>query len=320
MMALHQREGARRLIIVTGAPRSATSPVGSMLATAQATAQLYEPMGPTGAREIPARFAMPGEAGFSVEQATAFLEIMGRLEYLLKPQGRAAYQNLGIMARLARQITGSQSRTTLLAAKLRPRLKNVICKDPHAAFLAPLAASKGVDVVICLRSPEAHAASFKRLSWRPIAAEVYDRYRALHGPLAGIEALQRHRELSARPVIAATQLWHVINHTLYHALIGPNAARFHLVSSRALEMDESQVYRKVFERLDLTPSAKTKSQMKSREAAQMNTKVSADKVHDFHRSMKTVNNYWTELLDPEEIEIIQELNAELYGKLDALAL
>ena len=59
----------RNLILVTGAPRTATTPVGNMLETAQSTVSLYEPLGPTGLKRFQDWFPMNGEAGPKISRS-----------------------------------------------------------------------------------------------------------------------------------------------------------------------------------------------------------------------------------------------------------
>ena len=53
---LSQMVQHRRLILVTGAPRTATTPVGNMLARCRGVVSLYEPLGPTGLVSVSERY------------------------------------------------------------------------------------------------------------------------------------------------------------------------------------------------------------------------------------------------------------------------
>jgi hypothetical protein len=61
-------DSGSQLVLVTGAPRTATTPFAHVLSWAKGTHVLYEPMGPTGDRRVPSRFAVPGQPGFSADR------------------------------------------------------------------------------------------------------------------------------------------------------------------------------------------------------------------------------------------------------------
>ena len=160
----------RRLVLVTGTPRSGTTPVGDVLAAARRTRTLYEPLNRhVGDRRVRRYFEVPGTGGFMDATVDGLVDDVRRLRLRLRP---GLFPEDRGPRRLAKRLTGSRARMTYRLARLPPRPRTLVWKDPFAAFLAEdVARRHDVPVVVTLRPPEAVAASFKRLGW---AFDVHD--------------------------------------------------------------------------------------------------------------------------------------------------
>jgi hypothetical protein len=116
----------RRLILVTGAPRTATTPVGNLLAQCQGAVSLYEPLGPTGLAAIREPFPMVGD-GLGIEQ-DALEPLLRDLKNIrlgkLRPQTRD-----GGTASLRGKLVGSRTLHSVRLARLQPWSRTVIWKD-----------------------------------------------------------------------------------------------------------------------------------------------------------------------------------------------
>ena len=99
-----------QMVLVTGAPRSGTTPVGAALALAPGVRMIYEPMGPTGDRRIPVRFAIPGQRGLPMDVFRGFLDDLRSLRLDLGTQNRKAYARMGKVQRMFRRVIGSRTR------------------------------------------------------------------------------------------------------------------------------------------------------------------------------------------------------------------
>jgi ribosomal protein S15P/S13E len=171
-----------KTILVTGAPRSGTTPLGQILSTLPGAVELYEPMGPTGDQRFTDRFPIPGEPGFTADDLRSFIHDMQNLKLHFKAQNRPSQSKIrGLVARAV----GSRTLSTYRRAQVTRRRDLVVCKDPHAVFCASEASNAGFRAVVSMRSPEAHAASFKRLGWISRIDEIYPRYRSAFGEVAG---------------------------------------------------------------------------------------------------------------------------------------
>jgi hypothetical protein len=291
----------RRLILVTGAPRTATTPVGNLLAQCQGAVTLYEPVGPTGLSWISEPFPMVGpELGIEPSDLGKLVEQLRSVRLgKLKPQAR-----LDAAPSLRSAIFGSRTLHSVRIARLQPWARTVIWKDPHAIMLVPDLVDSDVDVVVTARTPWAHAASYKRLGWLSKAAEIYPRWARKFGPCKVCEAFV---ERSTDNVVSAALLWRMS----YLPLIRTQTLeRIHLVTSEALERDERATYFALLDQLGLTATTAVQRTLAGprRDAAASGDKK---KTHDWNRSMASLNRYWQEVLSDQDLANVSAITDEL---------
>ncbi len=311
-------QSKRRVILVTGAPRSGTTPVGAAIALAPATRMIYEPMGPTGDRRIPGRYAIPGQDGLPMDVFSQFLGDLRDLRLDLGTQTRRSYARMSLAQRLIRGVTGSRTRVSYWVAKLPPAFTTLIWKDPMAAFAVPAVLAHGIPTIMCMRSPLAHAASFKRRGWTVDIPAIYPQYRECYGPVAEIEALLAR---NPRPdsLIGASMLWHLAYRLAYRTLrgdFGPVSAPYMIVSATDLEDDELGVYRDLYGALDLPFEGRALKRLQDRVGKAVHDTSSTSKTHDWNRSVSATNSYWKQTLDTEEVVFVQKLNAWIFEALE----
>lgn len=294
------------LILVTGAPRTATTPVGNMLATAHRTVSLYEPLGPTGIRANAARLPMLGSGlGLTEDQLSTVLASFAR-----RRTGPLHSQQRGGTFSWKRALAGSRTAHTARLARLQPWAKTVIWKDPHAVFLAPDVAAREVPVVVTARRPEAHAASYQRLGWVSQAEAVYPRWARRFGPCAIVEAALPD---AGQPVVSAALIWRLS----YLGLIRSGVLdRVALITSEDLIADEVGSYRRLFDRLGLTPGKATEALLS---AARDKGAAIPDKgtTHDWSRSAASANSYWKDILGEADIARVAALTGDVAERIFA---
>ncbi len=303
----------RRLVLVTGTPRSGTTPVGDLLAAAPGTRALYEPLNfHVGDRRVSRYFETLGSGEFTAERCdelvAAIRDLRLRLRPGLFPEDRGA-------RRLVKRATGSQTRWTYRRCRLRRGLRTVVWKDPFAMFLAPrVAAVHGVPVVVTLRPPEAVAASFKRLGWRFDVADLVDRL----GP-----AGDRYRPVLAgvrlgRPVDDAAALWHVANDWLLRTAASAPGIQF--LDLDRLVTDRVPVMRGLFDRLALPWTPAVERQVAQSAAVSGAAVPTGHRAHGGRRDPAAVNSYWTGVLTETEARSVTRLNGDLWQELRPLSL
>jgi hypothetical protein len=295
----------RRLILVTGAPRSATTPVGNLLAQCSGAVSLYEPLGPTGLSWIRDPFPIVGQGlGIEPDELEKLIRQLAGLRLgRFKPQARE-----GSPPTLQSRIFGSRTRHSARIARLQPWSRTIIWKDPHAVMMVPDLVDNGLDVVVTARTPWAHAASYKRLGWRSKATQVYPRWSKKYGSCSVCENfLDRCND----NVVSAALLWRMS----YLPLLRTRAlSRVHLVTSEALERDERATYLDLLAELGLMPTSRLERTL----SAQRRDGGAGDmsqNAHDWKRSMASLNRYWQDVLSPDDLANVHAVTEDLVPSL-----
>ena len=310
-----------RLVLVTGAPRCGTTPIGAALALAPGARMIYEPMGPTGDKRIPGRYAIPGQTGLSADVFREFLDDLKALRLDLKPQNRRSHSSMAFTQRLIRSIVGSRTQLSYWMAKLSPDSVTLVWKDPMAAFAVPAVLSHGIPTVICIRNPLAHAASFKRKGWVADIASIYPNFRDCYGVVPEIEKLlAANREPDS--VASASMLWHLVYSLAYRTSrgeFGPLSAPLLLISGTELEANEMQLYCQMYEKLGLPFEGRPRRLLEERCGQAVEDLGETTKTHDWRRSVSATNTYWKQTLSEEEIDSVQALNSGIFEELEGIA-
>ena len=123
------------LVLVTGTPRSGTTPVGDALAAAPGARTLYEPLNfHVGDRRVTRYFEVPGAGGFDEATADALVADIGRCACGCDPGIFPEDRGLRRAGQARDREPDARRRTG--SAALDPRLRTLIWKDPFAAFVA----------------------------------------------------------------------------------------------------------------------------------------------------------------------------------------
>jgi len=296
---------ARRLVLITGSPRSGTTTIGDVLGSAPATATIYEPMNfHSGDRCIQRYFEIPGTGGFSAADLDDLTRRMSRLHLRLKsgvwPEDKG-------LRRLAKYAVGGRSRTSYLKARLHPASMTVLWKDPMAAFAARrLVHHHGMAVVVAYRAPHPVAASFRRMGWQFDLREILPRAQA-----AGLWVPPDHQDLPLEdPLINAAVLWTVVYAELLD-LAQRHRDQVSVVDLEGLITAPHDTYSKVFSRLGLSFDARTKSRLDAIYAprAVANDGVPGGHAHprDRDRDPSQANSYWKKLLTNDETAAVSAI-------------
>lgn len=288
---------SRALILVTGAPRTATTPVGNMLASARKTASLYEPLGPTGLKRFQMWFPMAGDPG--AQQIDALIDDLRHL----RTGGLKSQQRDGGFS-VKRAILGSRTLHSYRLARLQVGADHLIWKDPHAIFLAPDIAKRGVPVVLTVREARAHAASYRRLGWVSKAGELYPRWCARFGRC---DIIERFLPDAGQAVTSAALLWRMCYLPLLQEEV---LGRVHLVTPDALMRDEHGCYAELFGKLGLVQSAKTRAMLQAPKS-DAGSRPSRATTHDWGRSVAAVNSYWREILTADDLARVHEITCDI---------
>ncbi len=294
----------RRIVLVTGTPRSGTTVVGDILGSARRNASLYEPMNiQSGDRRFDVAFPIPGPQGFTPAALEAFIEDLKALR--LDPRSGVFPHERGLAA-LGKWLVGGRTRASLRAARARPWIDTLIWKDPFAMLCVPDLLAMGVPVVVTWRPAAAIAASFKRLNWSFDIDAIADRvatviHRPMPLPLEGGPRV-------AREVECAVYLW-----KLCLALCLTNeGSRPILVSTGDLNRNPTKAFEVIFARLGLRLDDAARREIDKRFTDKRGAAaVPEGHPHTRDRDFTQANLYWKQLLSPAEADFVEKETAEL---------
>lgn len=280
-------------ILVTGVPRSGTTWVARLLATAHATSLAgREPMNPRGKQ-----FALAG----SVDAWTRLSQESPAQRRVL----RRAYG--GREPRVYSRYGRRQWAASLPWSR-------VVVKDPFALLSIPtlVRVTSAVPVVVH-RHPAAVLASYRRMGWSPDLEEV-----------AAVVARTRtevpHADLSDVPVAGLSEagamgvFWRSL-HELF-LLDSATVPSLVVVAHEELVGNEATC-RALLSRLSLRWSPATEAELAHEESS---AAAPSTTLHDFNRSPRQVNEGWRRHVAAEEIEEIEALTSSVRSRLDALSL
>ena len=200
----------QRPILVTGAHRSGTTWVGTMLSLSPRIGHIHEPFSPI---TPPGISSAPFDRFFlyvTEENEGPYVEPLRRtleFRYAVRPQVRAISSPRDV----ARSVRDLASFAASRARRSRPLLK-----DPIAVFSSEwLARRFGAQPIVLIRHPAAFASSLKRLGWTHDFRGLLDQPLLLRDYLGPYE--DEIRAAAERPpdgIDQAILLWRLIYHTV----------------------------------------------------------------------------------------------------------
>ena len=292
------------MVLVTGLPRSGTTVIGDVLATAQSTSSLYEPMNSqVGDYRFDSAFPVVGSDDFSLGQFRDFVSDMKfnrlKLRLGLFPHDRGGKA-------LVKIFTGGRTRVSYLKTRLNPFAGNIIWKDPFAAFCVEAAAKENIDVVVAYRPPAAIAASYKRLQW---SYDIQHLWTRIGESGVATDELKHlcfgHHEGISNSVIGAVFLWNLSMHLLLGSF-ETCGGKISLIPTGDLPDTADGVFSNLFSKLDLKATTKTTRILEKRFRKRTEqSSVPQGHPHSQKRDLSSVNTYWKDVLSEREAEFIK---------------
>jgi hypothetical protein len=304
----------RRVILVTGMPRSGTTPCGSNLELARGARHLYEPFNPGyGMHGISRHYEVPGANDFTMERFDACIEAIRHLRLRLK-----RYYNPREVRgrRLVKWLFGDRARLAYWRCRLDRSVETIIWKDPNACFTARAAVDRhGIPVVVTVRPAAAVAASYKRMDWNPGLPQVLDSLAQVG--ITFPQLLADFGRFIDNRTVAAAMLWSVIYSTLM--TWAQTRPQIRLVNVQETIEQPITCYRCLFDWLDLPWSQDVVDRLRRRyppeEGEAALSRALPQRAHVRRRSVSHVNTYGSRLLTAEEKEIIEDITGELWIRL-----
>lgn len=309
----------RKVILVTGSPRSGTTACGSNLALAPGVGDLFEPFNPNyGIRGISRFYEVPGANDFSMDRFDEYVEAIRNVRLNLK---RASYAQENGWRGLAKRLIGDRSRRAYWRCRLDPFLSTVIWKDPIACFASKAAVDRhGIPVVVTVRPATAIAASYVRMRWKSGLQPAMESLAQIGITFPELMA-NFGKYLGNRPIEAA-MLWYVTYSTLLQW--AETRPLIHFVSTQDSIDRPVNTYRSLFAVLDLPWSHAVERKLRRRYAAACTIRkpdeVLPPRAHVRRRNLGEVNTYGAKLLTADERRIIEEISEEPWCRLKAACL
>jgi hypothetical protein len=298
---LNRSIDTRRLLVVTGSPRSGTTAVGDTLAMAPDVMSLYEPLNATvGDRRVRHYFEVPGSPSFSLDEAQRFADDVMRLRLQLRP---GIFKRDPAWRKLVKRFTGSRALASYRRARLLPA-PTLIWKDPFAIFWLKQLSEvvPGFAAVVTHRPALAVAASFARLRWRFDLDSLLERLEAA-GQFVPPEAVRFVREHDMRnPALNGAATWAIVYGWYLHADVPEST----LVDAKDLTSIPG-AYRQLYERVGLPFTDDVERRIAEEQQRQSSGK-SADfgrRAHTKRRNLANMNSYYTGVLSEEEQQQIR---------------
>ncbi len=292
-------ENSHRPILVTGAHRSGTTWVGSMLASNSQTAYISEPLNVLHRR---------GVYRAEVKYWYQYLTLENEAQYLpaFNELLRFDYHFFDeIKSIRSRKDFLRMGRDAAIFTNGKIRNQRALLKDPFAVFSAPWFAQKlNCDVVITVRHPAAFASSLKRLGWSFNFRDL------LNQPLLMRDHLEPDRadmeSTAAGDIIGqAVLLWRMI----YRVVDSMRSSYpdFKIVRHEDLSLNPVVEYKSLYQSLGLTFDERISGIILNASSSENPAELSKKKIHSVKLDSRANMDNWKKRLAPEEISRIRKL-------------
>ncbi len=153
-------------VLVTGAPRSGTTFVGSVLAFPREIDYIHEPFNPEcGMNGFRIRYPYSSGEGQGGAELESWISRLLAYRFELKT---VMYPGDTLFRRWVKRIVGSRGVNYLRLARINPFHQYALVKDPFACILADhLSRVHNFKVLALIRHPVAFVAAIRRMQWEP---------------------------------------------------------------------------------------------------------------------------------------------------------
>lgn len=283
-----------RWIMVSGAPRSGTTFVGTVLGMPRMVNTIFEPFNPAaGVLWNQQRYLYLESVAALSEEERRNLSDFFSYDFELKLVRSTRDKKI---EQMVKSLVGGGNQLSLLRARLNPFAQVTLIKDPIAVFLAHLFADmRDVHTVFLIRHPLSFVGSLKRLGWRYKLAPLREQTRLLetYAPeLAGIEPAPDDW------VSASAWIWTAINR--YVLAWGRSDPRMTISVHEAVSADPVPELRRLFAFFDLPWSTSIERFVVASSSAEGKSNATQGVVHDFRRSSADIFQASMNQLDADE--------------------
>ena len=290
-------------ILVTGAHRSGSTFVGKMLAAHPEIGYINEPFNKDfGLEDIPCWFfylkeGMAEEPHFRA-MISDLLHGRGRFRNPSRPNPSGR-----LSRKIARRFLRSKNNLEYIVAKLDPRVKRYLIKDPIACMSAEyLHHAFNMQVVALFRHPGAFVASLKRMDWRFGFHDFESQTELMHDHLKPL--LNGHRRSGLSPAEEGVLLWNCIYATLDRFC--QRNEHFIAVRHEDLSFDPLLHFERLYNVLGIDFTETCKEKIRRYTGVDNPTDPEKGETHTLARNSRENIKRWKKLLSDEEIHLIRE--------------
>ena len=292
----------KKPIIISGIPRSGTTPLGSVLSSIKGFSMIYEPFNANqGIIDVQFNYPYPGK-NISVKE---FQSIFNNLVQFKSSFKKGYLKHDSVVKRIFKTFFGNESSLSYFKAKKSSSVKQLLIKDPFLLFSSEELCVNH-KVIICYRPLLPLAASFKRMKWD--FKEFEDLINFF--PKNSIKSFRfKASDQISSNVIGAIQFYELFYH--YMNNINPNK-NLYFFSQQEFSTDPIKEISNLLKWLELEVSDEIIHLSQSLNRGKSSKLRIPEKSiqHDNNYNKKYSNEYYKLVLTKEEIELINTFVAE----------
>ena len=292
----------KKPIIISGIPRSGTTPLGNVLSSIEGFSMIYEPFNVNqGINDINFNYPYPGK-NISVKEFQSIFNDLIQFKSSFK-KGYLKHDNF--VKKIIKTIFGNESSLSYLKAKKRSTNRQLLIKDPFLLFSSEELCLNH-KVIICYRPLKPLAASFKRMKWS------FNEFEDLVNffPTNNIKSykLQACDKISSY-VLGAIQFYELFYHYINN--ISPNENLYFFSQQKFSKNPEEEVANLLrWLELEVSDEIITLSKfLNEGKDSQIHFPLK-DIQHDNNYNKKFSNEYYKSVLTKDEKELIDSFVAE----------
>ena len=292
----------KKPIIISGIPRSGTTPLGIVLSSIKGFSMIYEPFNANqGIIDVHFNYLYPGK-NISVEQ---FQSIFNNLIQFQSSFKKGYLKNDSLAKRIFKTFFGNESSLSYFKAKKSLSTDHLLIKDPFLLFCSKELCLNH-KVIICYRPLMALAGSFKRMKWN------FEEFEDLINffPPNSIKSLSlKANDKISSNVVGAIQFYELF----YNYMNSINSNKnLYFFSQQEFSTDPIEEITNVLKWLELEVSDEIIQLSQSLNKGKISQIHIPDQSiqHDPNYNKKYSNEYYKLVLTKEEIDLIDAFVAE----------